>query len=227
MTSYLIYKQGVSRVLFTNFERIKNQGIKCFYLNPAGKGPIKKISLFYFPVYQDTGSSLIQEKFKEKFINLSYIPESEFNSACYFAEFIVMENGKFKFVRPESYGCDNLFQLVYDFLFHSNYETGYLSLIKNVSDKKPIDSRDFNWYVDFFNNNVKVSHAGNQLTGNWKYFITDEEEAEYQEAFKKLFRSKVSSKFLNLEYANDLFNQILSNSKTQNIKIDKKEEFYF
>lgn len=225
MSSYMIYKQGISRALFTSFNKVKQQGIKCLYLDKQGFGPVRKISLFYFPVYQDTGNALIQERFKEKYINISYVPKSEFNNECYCADFMIIDNGKFVIVSPESYGCNNLSELVETFLFHSNCQTGFLSIIRKNLDKT-LQSRNFHWYVDFFNN-LKIRHAGNDLNGSWKYFVTKKEEAEYQEAFKRLFRSKVSSKLLNLDYSLDLINEVTLNSNQNKIKIQKEEELYF
>lgn len=207
MIPYILAKQGTPEAtLFNCFKRVESQGLRCLYLDKLGHGPIRKIGLFYIPIYAHTNLLPLQDYY----ISVSFIPKSEFSEECYLLEFIEALNGKFYIRSPEKFGCANMPELFEEFLYLSNFETGCLKNLKNNPSK--LETENFDWFVDFMKNRLKVRHLGNDTSVNWKYSATKEDEDYYREAFKKLFRNKLTSKDLNLKYAFNLKTQHFDSS---------------
>jgi hypothetical protein len=181
-----------------------------------GYGPIRKINLFYIPIYANTNVMPL----KEYFISVSFVPGSEVNEECYLLEFIESLNGKFNIRPPEKFGCTNMVELFQDFLYLTNIETGCLKTLQNNPSK--LNNQNFTWFVNFLNEGLKVRHFGNDTKANWRYEVTKEEEEYYKDAFKKLFRRRLTSKDLNLRYALNLKSEYFDSDKNASInKIEK------
>ena len=222
MIPYILAKQSSPEAtLFNCFKRVQTQGLRGLYLDKMGYGPIRKINLFYIPIYANTNVLPL----KEYYISVSFIPGSELNQDCYLLEFIENVNGKFNIRAPEKFGCTNIVELFEEFLFLTNFETGCLKTLKNNPSK--LESQNFEWFVNFMNNELKVRHLGNDNVGNWRYTITKEEEDQYKEAFKKLFRKKLSSKDLNLKYAFNLKSQHFDTPSSSSSKSKPENDLIF
>lgn len=216
MIPYILAKQSSPEAtLFNCFKRVQSQGLRCLYLDKMGHGPIRKVNLFYIPIYANTNILPL----KEYYISVSFIPQSEINQDCYLLEFIENLSGKFNIRQPEKFGCTNMVELFEEFLFLTNLETGCLKTLK--SNPSNLENQNFDWFVNFMNKELKVRHLGNDNVGNWRYVVTKDEENNYKEAFKKLFRKKLTSKDLNLKYALNLKSQHFD-AGSNVVKLDNK-----
>lgn len=222
MTPYVLARQSTPEAtLYNCFKKVQSQGLRCLYLDKMGHGPIRKINLFYVPIYANTKALPLTEYN----LSVSFIPKSELNNECYLLEFIESINGKFIVRSPEKFGCTNMIELFEEFLYITNIETGCLKTLQNNTSN--LENQSFAWFVDFLNNGLRVRHLGNDSNGHWRYEITKEEEEYYKDAFKKLFRKRLVSKDLNLRYALNLKSQYFDSNSSNSSQQQNKGPLIF